>query len=473
MDPGAELPGILPVSYRLSGQRFIIDSYILGSVVFDRVIWKGEKIMRMMPMPLDVLFAIGNNDVLPLLKEEFGKYPYAGQLANLRYLTDSKPEPFWSQSLYNVWLNSIRELNPSEETANQPLFMKSAAWHQEKMNTQLASWSHLRHDNLLYAKQSYTGGTGCSFPFSYVEPYPGFYQRLKQYAADAGAFFSGLSTSGPEISSIVSFFPRFGEVMGKLEILAKKQLEGIVFTEEENKWLQGMLFSKPGSGIPPYSGWYADLFFDIWDAAKGDFTIVDVHTQPTDAFGNVVGKVMHTGVGQVNLGVFIATCPFDKTRLMAFTGPAMSYYETITDNFKRMTDQEWEKQVSAGTLPARPDWTNIYLAGKKGEARMKGAWLPSMDYTDTNPLVTSAPEIVVYPNPVHDQLNLIIGVDNSTNGRIALYNASGILVSETVRQFVQGRNRTGLTLNCLPRGIYLVSVTLENQPPQVRKIIKD
>ena len=30
MDPSAPEPGVLPVSYRLSGQRFILDSYILG-----------------------------------------------------------------------------------------------------------------------------------------------------------------------------------------------------------------------------------------------------------------------------------------------------------------------------------------------------------------------------------------------------------------------------------------------------------
>ena len=104
---------------------------------------------------------------------------------------------------------------------------------------------------------------------------------------------------------------------------------------------------------------------------------------------------------------------------------------------------------------------------------MKGAWLPSMDYTGTNPSVKSAPEIVVYPNPVHDQLNLVIGVDNFTSGRIALFNASGMPVIETVRQLVSGRNRIGLSLNGLPRGIYLVSVVIENHSPMVQKIIRN
>jgi hypothetical protein len=66
-----------------------------------------------------------------------------------------------------------------------------------------------------------------------------------------------------------------------------------------------MLFTGGGSGEPPYTSRYADLYFDTWDAAKGDFTVVDVHMQPPDEFGNVVGKVLHTGVGKVNLGVLI------------------------------------------------------------------------------------------------------------------------------------------------------------------------
>ncbi|MCB9248138.1 MAG: DUF3160 domain-containing protein [Ignavibacteriales bacterium] len=45
------------------------------------------------------------------------------------------------------------------------------------MNSQLASWTELRHDNLLYAKQSYTGGVTCSYPFSYVEPIPAIFQN--------------------------------------------------------------------------------------------------------------------------------------------------------------------------------------------------------------------------------------------------------------------------------------------------------
>lgn len=473
MDPYSGEPGELPVSFRVSGQRFIFDSYILGSVVFDKVIHNGQKVMRMMPKTLDALFALGNNDALPLLREEFKKYPYQGQLANLRWLTDAKPDKFWSESLYNVWLNSIRELNPVGEESKLPLFMQSAAWHQEKMNTQLASWSHLRHDNLLYAKQSYTGGTGCSFPYSYVEPYPDFYGRLKEFAVLAATFFSQLPSGNSALKEIVEFFPAFGNVMGKLKTLAEKELSGIQFSEEENEWLKTMLFNNGMSGQPPYDGWYQDLFFDPWDASKGDFTIVDVHTQPTDISGNVVGKVLHTAVGEVNMGVFITNCPFSSEKLMAFTGPVMSCYEMITDNFKRMTDQEWQTMVLNKDLPVRSDWTNIYLAGTKGELKEKGAELPSKDFISSIDIVTGEPNCLVYPNPVSDKLWISLSLEKPTVLHLAAYNASGIPVFQNQKTVFPGdQNNLNIPFQSVPPGIYILRLNLDGNKFLTRKIVK-
>ncbi len=474
MDPWAVEPGLLPVSWRLSGQRFIIDSYILGNVVFDRVVYNGQKVMRMMPSPLDAMFVLGNNDALPLLRDELDKYPYAGQLANLRYLTDARPETFWQGSLYNVWLSALRALHQGGEEKDLPLFMQTAAWHQEKINTQLAGWSQLRHDNLLYAKQSYTGGTGCSFPASFVEPYPLFYRRLKEFAGDAARFFGTLQAASPEISKVIGFFPHFGEVMAKLETLARKELAGEPFSEAEREWLRSMLFHHAMSGEPPYSGWYADLFFDVWDASEWDHTIVDVHTQPTDESGHVVGRVLHTSTGKVNLGVFLASHPDNPGLLTAFAGPLLSYYETVTENFKRMTDQEWEKLVWQEDVPERPEWTRIYLAGKEGQLYPKGAELPSIGYT-TSSAVTKTPDpvVAIWPNPVAELFYMTILSETAGECRLSLYNTSGI----PVRVFMnphsgRGVNTLQLPVGALKPGIYMVRVETPDGRIAVRKMIK-
>jgi hypothetical protein len=53
--------------------------------------------------------------------------------------------------------------------------MSTEAWKYKELNTALASWTQLRHDTILYAKQSYTMLLGISEPLDsklrgYVEP---------------------------------------------------------------------------------------------------------------------------------------------------------------------------------------------------------------------------------------------------------------------------------------------------------------
>ena len=470
MDPNGSEPGVLPISYRLSGQRFILDSYILGNVVFDRLVQNGQKIMRMMPNPLDAIFVLGNNDALPLLEPDFEKFAYSEQLAKLRFLVDYKTDQFWNSSLYNVWLNAIRELNPPENENNLPLFMRTAAWHHEKINTQLASWAQLRHDNLLYAKQSYTGGTGCSFPYSFVEPYPEFYSRLEEFAHNAGEFFSSIPAASYEIQKIVQFFPNFETIMKKLKILAEKELNKTPFSDDEVEWLKSMLFQESGSGIPPYSGWYTQLFYDAWDAAEGDFTVVDIHTQPTDEFGNVVGKVLHAGVGEINLGVFITTSPNSNSLPTSYVGPVMSYYEKITDSFKRLTDQEWELMVSESNLPERPNWTNIYLAGEKGEKKETSIEIPSKLYTQISENANVSTAYYVYPNPAFNKI-FIRQTNPAQVTNVEIYNIQGVLVKKdlfsTSTMFEYQVDIAGLNA-----GIYFLHISNNEGVQSVSKFIK-
>jgi hypothetical protein len=124
-------------------------------------------------------------------------------LAGLRYLAESYEDDFWSSSIYNGWLSAIRSLSPPDDTERKflPEFMQTAAWWQQKMNTQCASWAQLRHDNLLYAKQSYSGGVTCSYPYGYVEPIPEFYKAVKDYALSAGEKIKEQLNSGLEMNS--------------------------------------------------------------------------------------------------------------------------------------------------------------------------------------------------------------------------------------------------------------------------------
>jgi hypothetical protein len=67
-------PEKLPVSYRLFGQRFVIDSYIFSNVVYDRIVYQGVKVWRGLPDLLDPMFVLGNNNAGELLQPELDSF---------------------------------------------------------------------------------------------------------------------------------------------------------------------------------------------------------------------------------------------------------------------------------------------------------------------------------------------------------------------------------------------------------------
>jgi hypothetical protein len=369
----------LPVSYLFFGQRFIVDSYVFGSVIYDKILHNGQKIKRMMPDPLDAMYALGNNDAAPLLKNELEQYFYTPYLQKMRYLLDSYEEGFWRGTMYNSWLNILKTLNPGvyPEVGKQPLFMRSAAWHQEKLNTQLASWAQLRHDNILYAKQSYTPGISCSYPHGYVEPYPAFYGEIATLARTASDKLKCLQN----IPRASYHFNRVAGLMDTLKTLAEKEIAKQSFTQQDSAFMARMLAVDHMCGTPVTYGWYGDLIYDNSLAEDEDYTIADVHTQPTDEGGAMVGKVLHVGAGKINLGIFLAESPSAGFKPMAYAGPVFSYYQKVTDNFKRLTDEEWAGMVKKDSVPARPDWVNCFLADNSGTKLPGGRLLDGIKYS--------------------------------------------------------------------------------------------
>jgi hypothetical protein len=124
-------------------------------------------------------------------------------------------------------------------------------------------------------------------------------------------------------------------------------------------------------GVPPmFNGWYAELIYGALPGGKiseeFDPTIADVHTQPSDAAGNDVGRILHVGTGYARLMVVTAdSCDGVK----AYAGLALSYHEKITDNWKRLTDPEWAELVIVPPRPADVPWASDFLAGaSSGEA---------------------------------------------------------------------------------------------------------
>ncbi len=166
--------------FRFMGQRFIPDSYVFQDLVHDKV--RG----RAFPLGLDVMAVLGSKrayDILDGLGET--KYlDYTKHFESLKAEFAALEADTWAQNLYWGWLYCLLALlNPKGD--GYPTFMKSEAWVDKGLNTSLGSWTELRHDTILYAKQSYTREV--SMPLEqdthgYVEPDPELYGRLASLA---------------------------------------------------------------------------------------------------------------------------------------------------------------------------------------------------------------------------------------------------------------------------------------------------
>lgn len=429
-------------AYMLMGQRFIIDSYIFMNVVYDKVA------QRLMPSTLDAMFALGNNSALHLLDGELKRFDYAPQLAGLRYLLDSYGKSDWNSSLYASWLQSLRTLNPpSEEKRNAlPKFMQTAAWWQKTLNTQLMSWAELRHDNLLYAKQSYTGGLGCFYPEGFVEPVPELYATIKAFAKQFKTALMSLSEQG-NVGKLLQTLDKYETVMTALESISHKELNHQELDNSETAIIKNWVMQKDVNVVcaieKHYTGWYQSLMFDVESNIQSDhnpnFIIADVHTQPTDEDGNMVGKVLHVGTGAPTLAVIIAT---DKDGCStAYSGPVGSYFEHISENFQRLTDEEWADSYMSKGL--RPNLTNLYMANNEGTPYDDSPTLLISSVQGDSDFQTA--EGLSYPNPFAVNTMIAFNVPDSKSNSVVtvrIYSSTGEQVKEVYNTMTLAGNHS-------------------------------
>ena len=322
------------VGFRLMGQRFIPDSYIFQELVHDKV----EN--RLMPNALDILSVLHSHQAEQLLQPVNQTYPdYSKQITKLRAEFDSFNDADWTQNLYWLWLYSLLPLL-NEDRTGYPGFMQSSAWTTKSLMTILGSWSELRHDTILYAKQSGTRLTSISYPEHYVEPYPDLYARLQSLST---MLRDGLATRGLLIPELDTKLQDLTNIYANLSSLSIKELENQKLTQEEYSYI-GSIFHRLSS----ISDFNKDVFDNITSEADSQMAIIaDVHTDPN------TGKVLEVGTGQPFIIYVIVQ---DHTGALRLTvGGTYSYYEFQWPLTDRLTDETWHDMLASGS-PVLPDW---------------------------------------------------------------------------------------------------------------------
>ena len=369
VENSSDTPIPRPVSFMLLGQRFAVDAWVMGNVVYDRLMRDGVPVERPLPSGFDVMAALGNDRAVTQLQPELTQYNYESTLVTLRQRVDTLGSDFWQAPVYNQWLRMIRALNAPTTGDNYPAVMRTAVWADKTLQTQLASWAQLRHDNILYVKQSYTTAQiVCEFPSVFVEPYPAFYQALYDFAQSGYTAVNSID-NGFDTEPLQTFFMNVSQSAQLLSLISEKELAREPLSEQEQLFLKSLVIEQEidvmGCGGPSFEemwdGWYMHL---IYGKDETPAIIADVHTNPNTDRNSALypPRVLHVGTGPATAMLMIVDSDEGPT---LYVGPTFSYYEFAEEGFPpvRLNDQQWREflgQAEANNYPQAPPWVNAF-----------------------------------------------------------------------------------------------------------------
>lgn len=348
--------------FRFMGQRFTPDAFIMNQLTKGQE--QGPKLPSM-TSALMVMAAFGDKTSEPLVDEWITEHApdsraaIGEKLGELKGKFASLPEETWGQNIYWGWTRTLKTLfQQSTKLTGYPFFMRHEAWRLKDTQAALGSWTELKHDTLLYAKQSYAemGGGGDDpdkkppVAKGYVEPNIEFWDRL---SALSKMTYQGMNDLGLLDQTLQGRNEQFLTSLEFFRGLAKEEIENHVIPDEDFEKLrrEPARLSNVIDLLPGEVG--------LEDNARSAL-IADVHT-------DVLGQAILYEANSKPNSIFVAVKDVNGTRLTR--GLVYDYYEFTGPLGKRLTDKDWRAAVYTGkalpaeteqglAFPARPSWTD-------------------------------------------------------------------------------------------------------------------
>lgn len=347
-------------SWRFMGQRFVIDSFILQNLIYDKVGTQVKK--RSVPSGLDVMAVLGSQAALNA-QEKAGETSYQNyleQIALLQKDLNAQPEADWLNHFYSGWLYAfIPQL--AGRTASFPPAMRTQAWSYKDLNSALGSWAELKHDTALYTKMPEMmggGGPPGSGPApAYVEPNPDVFYRL---AFLANALVEGLmerdvsiygepANSGSSqltLNNLVGGMDQLGKTFQQLGQIAEKELAGTPPTGEDDLAL-----------IDGCLGPIECAVERARQYGQGDTVTMPPVPLIAAVSGSGEDQVLEAATGYLDR-IYVVVPLEGKLELAQ--GGVFSYYEFSQPRSDRLTDQEWRTMLEKKP-PEAPAWTTNFI----------------------------------------------------------------------------------------------------------------
>lgn len=338
---------------RLMGQRFIPDSYMFQNLVFPEVLdYLGDPtnppftagsdgmggLCRAYVKGLDVMAVLGSHEALKILIEQRDTdyRLFWQQFGEMKDEFDALSPDQWNTNLYWSWLYTLKALL-EDLPEGYPNFMRTQAWQRHQLHTALTSWTQLRHDTILYAKQSYTAGGSAPIPTppppGYIEPIPVFWGRLLAQTRMTSKGLDNLNVLTPQARRQ---FDELETMLQRIIDMVSKQLTNEPLSTEDHRFIKSL----PTTLDSILSG--------TEDIALKTTLVADVHTSAVES------TVIEEAVGKVDL--IVVACPNTDGSVFLTAGPVLSYYEFKHPMNDRLTDEAWRELLGSPDKPERPEW---------------------------------------------------------------------------------------------------------------------
>lgn len=342
--------------FRLMGQRFTPDAFIFSSLTQgdEKPDTETGQKLPSSTTGLMVMSILGNKTADDLTQEWIKTNALESDkvlnknIGLLKNQFNQLNETNWTQNIYWGWLYTLKALNfENNNKDGYPNFVKNESWNKKSLQTSLGSWTELKHDTLLYAKQSYAemgaGGDECEIKpvvKGYVEPNIEFMDRL---LALIKMTTEGLTSRGLIDESITWRNTRLMKDINFYKKIAVKELQNEIISEDEFETLR----NSPGTLDIYLSNISTD---EMKEQDARSALIADVHTDAKKQ------EILYEADG-IPSYIFVAVKDANGARLTR--GLVYDYYEFTKPLGERLTDQDWQAinyTTDKTKLPNQPNW---------------------------------------------------------------------------------------------------------------------
>lgn len=333
-------------------QRYLYDSEVLQELVD---VDTSPATLRGYPTGLDVMAAFGSETARRILTDELKepqRWPeYAPRLDSMKALM-----PLMSRdtTVYNCWMKALTDLQNVQDS-RYPYFMKTPQWGKKNLNTALASWTELRHDVLLYAKQPMAAECGGGIPdpvvVGYVEPNAPYWSRALALVKRTEEVLRRCNMMTERIEKLTT---EVEEQTAFLLAMAEKELQGTRLTEEEFRSIEklGSTYEWLTLDIMKENATQSGMTWeDVQGTDKSVSVVADVYT--ANGINNPDKGILHEGVGLVD-DIFVVVEINGYLHLTR--GAVFSYREFKTPLGSRLTDEEWQRKLDESPRYGVPSW---------------------------------------------------------------------------------------------------------------------